>query len=128
MARTRLVNEANSNSLLHYNRWITVIATSVKFATRAKRGLPSHLMNPLCFVSRNAYYFLYTGKKTVRLYGKSRCIDREEQRRIYNVRLTSCQRQCSVGNSRHPRHFTGDVNAGTPCDLKKLHDDAISYR
>ena len=44
----------------------------------------------------------YTGKKTVRLYGKSRCIDgkEEEHRCLYNVRLTCCHRQCSVENSR----------------------------
>ena len=38
------------NSILNYKRWNTAIATSVKFAARAKRGLQSHSLNPLlCF-------------------------------------------------------------------------------
>ena len=33
------------------------LQTSVKFAARAKRGLQSHELHSLCFVSSNAYYF-----------------------------------------------------------------------
>ena len=44
-------------NILHYKRWNTAIATSMKFAAQAKRGLQSHSLNPLCFVSSNAYYF-----------------------------------------------------------------------
>ena len=54
----------------------------------------------LCSVVSIPLFLCTIGKKTVRLYGKSRCINREEHRRVYNVKLTCCQRQCSVGNSR----------------------------
>ena len=38
-------------------RWNTMIATRPKSSARAQRGLHSHSLNPLFFVSSNAYYF-----------------------------------------------------------------------
>ena len=46
-------------SILHYKGWKTAIATGVKFAARAKQGLHSRSLNPLCFVLSNAYEFSY---------------------------------------------------------------------
>ena len=44
-------------SILHYKGRNTAIETSVKFVAQAKRGLHSHSLNPLCFVSSNIHYF-----------------------------------------------------------------------
>ena len=45
------------NSVLHYKGRNKAIAMSVKFAAQAKRGLQSHELHSLCFVSSNVYYF-----------------------------------------------------------------------
>ena len=42
---------------MHYSKQNTAIATSEKFAARAKRGLQSHELHPLWFVLSNAFYF-----------------------------------------------------------------------
>ena len=43
------------NSILHYKGRNTAIAMNVKFAARVKRGLQSHELLSLCFVSSNVY-------------------------------------------------------------------------
>ena len=58
------------------------------------------------------------GKKTVKLYGKSRCIDGKEHRRLYNVSLTCCHRQCSVENSRWSS-YVSPVNSPGMLTLKR---------
>ena len=45
------------NSILHYKWAKQSDCMSVKFAARVKRGLQSHEMLSLCFVSSNVYYF-----------------------------------------------------------------------
>ena len=49
--------------------------------------LPSSLTTLALRVIQIIQIYTYTGKKTVRLYGKSRCIDGNEHRRLYNVML-----------------------------------------